>query len=70
MLFWYLVASLEVPEDGAIVEEGEVGHVLALLELGRVDLPQLGRLELLLLQNICQNIFETSLKTAFFPNNV
>ena len=31
-----LVASLQVPEDGGIVEEGQVDHVLALLELRRV----------------------------------
>ena len=31
-----LVASLQVPEDGGVVEEGQVDHVLALLELGRV----------------------------------
>ena len=32
-----LVAGLQVPEDGGVVEEGEVDHVLALLKLGRVD---------------------------------
>ena len=32
-----LVAGLQVPEDGGIVEEGQVDHVLALLEFGRVD---------------------------------
>ena len=32
-----LVARLQVPEDGGIVEEGQVDHVLALLEFGRVD---------------------------------
>ena len=31
-----LVACLQVPEDGGIVEEGQVDHVLALLKLGRV----------------------------------
>ena len=36
-----LVSGLEIPEDRGVVEEGQVGHVLALLELGRVDLPQL-----------------------------
>ena len=32
-----LVAGLQVPEDGSIVEEGQVDHVLALLELGWVN---------------------------------
>ena len=32
-----LVAGLQVPEDGRVVEESQVDHVLALLELGRVD---------------------------------
>ena len=32
-----LVAGLQVPEDGGVVEESQVDHVLALLELGRVD---------------------------------
>ena len=32
-----LVASLQVPEDGGVIEEGQVDHVLALLKLGRVD---------------------------------
>ena len=32
-----LVASLQIPEDRSIVEEGQVDHVLALLKLGRVD---------------------------------
>ena len=32
-----LVASLQVPEDGGIVEEGQVDHVLALLKLWGVD---------------------------------
>ena len=31
-----LVAGLQVPEDGGVVEVGQVDHVLALLELGRV----------------------------------
>merc|ERR1719195_2183612 len=33
-----LVTGLQVPEDGGVVEEGQVDHVLALLKLGRVDL--------------------------------
>merc|ERR1719412_287017 len=40
-----LVASLQVPEDGGVIEEGQVDHVLHLLELGRVDLAHLGSLE-------------------------
>ena len=31
-----LVASLQVPEDRRVVEESQVDHVLALLELGGV----------------------------------
>ena len=43
-----LVAGLQVPEDGGVVEEGQVHHVLALLELGRVHLRKfVRRLELL-----------------------
>ena len=30
------IASLQVPEDGSVVEEGQVDHVLALLKLRRV----------------------------------
>ena len=40
-----LVAGLQVPEDGGVVEVSQVDHVLALLELGRVDLAQLLGLE-------------------------
>ena len=36
-----LISGLQVPEDGGIVEEGQVDHVLALLKLGRVDSPHL-----------------------------
>ena len=32
------VSRLEIPQDGSFVEVGEIGHVLTLLELGRVDL--------------------------------
>ena len=38
-----LVAHLQVVEDRGIVEESQVGHVLAFLKLGRVDLANLGR---------------------------
>ncbi len=40
-----LVTDLQVVEDGGVIEEGQVGHVLALLELRWVDLPNLSRLE-------------------------
>merc|ERR1719328_702165 len=40
-----LVAGLQVPEDGGVVEVGQVDHVLALLELGRVDTADLSSLE-------------------------
>ena len=40
-----LEAHLQVPEDRSIIEEGQVGHVLTLLKLGRIDLPQLLALE-------------------------
>ena len=36
-----LVAALQVPEHGRIVEESEVDHVLAFLKFWRVDLPNL-----------------------------
>ena len=44
-----LVAGLQVPEDGGVVEEGQVDHVLALLELRRVDPAHVGGLEVELL---------------------
>ena len=31
-----LVAGLQVPEDGGVVEEGQIDHVLTLLKLRRV----------------------------------
>ena len=40
-----LVADLQVMEHRSIIEEGQVGHVLTLLKLGRIDLPQLLALE-------------------------
>ena len=39
-----LVAGLQVPEDGRVVEEGQVDHVLAFLKLGWVDPANLGLL--------------------------
>merc|ERR1719430_2020275 len=40
-----LVASLQVPEHGGVVEVGQVDHVLALLKLGRVDATNAASLE-------------------------
>ena len=44
-----LVPGFQVVEDGGVVEEGQVGHVVAFLELGRVDGPALLGLERLFL---------------------
>ena len=44
------VALLEVVEHGGVVEVGQVGHVLALLILGRVHLLHLLLLNALLLE--------------------
>jgi hypothetical protein len=38
-----LVADLQVMEDRSIIQEGQVGHVLTFLKLGRVDLTNLSR---------------------------
>ena len=35
------ISDLQVPKDGGVVEVGQVGHVLAAVELGRVDLAHL-----------------------------
>ena len=40
------IALLEVEEDGGLVEVSQVGHVLAAVVLGRVDLPNHVLLEL------------------------
>jgi hypothetical protein len=40
-----LVAGLEIPEDGSVIEESQVDHVLAFLKLGRIDLSNLGTLQ-------------------------
>ena len=40
-----LVAGLQVPEDRGVIEEGQVDHVLALLELGWVDSTHISCLE-------------------------
>merc|ERR1719420_768414 len=39
-----LVTGLQVPEDGSIIEEGQVDHVLNFLELGWIDLATLSSL--------------------------
>ena len=36
-----LVPGLQVPEDRGVVQERQVSHVFALLELGRVDLQKI-----------------------------
>ena len=45
-----LVARLEVPQHRRLVQVGQVGHVLALFELGRVHLGDLVALEALFLK--------------------
>ena len=40
-----LIAGLQVPEDGGVVEVGQVDHVLALLKLGGVDATNLTSLK-------------------------
>ena len=55
-----LVAGLQVPEDGGVVEEGQVDHVLALLELRRVDSTHVGGLEVELLVGNRHDHLETS----------
>jgi len=39
-----LVSGLQVPEDRGVIEEGQVDHVLDLLELGRIDFADLSSL--------------------------
>lgn len=56
IIFSDLISSFQIPEDRGIVEESKVSHVLTLLELGRVYLPNLGRLELLFLKKKFSNI--------------
>ena len=57
-----LVAGLQVPEDGGVVEEGQVDHVLALLELRRVDPAHVGGLEVELLVSNRHNHLDTGSK--------
>ena len=40
-----LITGLQVPEDGGVVEVGQVDHVLALLKLGGVDATNLTSLK-------------------------
>ena len=40
-----LITGLQVPEDGGVVEVGQVDHVLALLKLGGVDATNLASLQ-------------------------
>jgi hypothetical protein len=40
-----LVSGFQVVKDGGVVEEGQVGHVLTFLKLGRIHLTDLGRRE-------------------------
>ena len=50
-----LVPGLQVPEDGRVVEEGQVDHVLAFLELRRVDPANLSLL-------VCELLVSNSLR--------
>jgi hypothetical protein len=50
-----LVASLQVPEDRSIIKESEIDHVLTLLKLGRVNLPNFRGLMGELLMRHCHN---------------
>ena len=43
------ISDLQVPEDGGVIEVGQVGHILAAIELGGVDLAHLVLLVHLLL---------------------
>ena len=45
-----LIARFQVPQDRRLIQVGQVGHVLALLKLGRIDLPNQLRLEGLFLK--------------------
>lgn len=51
------VSGTQVPQDGRIVEEGQVGHVFGLLELRRVHF-----LELILLQGLDDALAEGDLR--------
>ena len=44
------IPLLQVEQDGGVIEIGQVGHVLALLKLGWIDLTNLSLLESLFLQ--------------------
>ena len=67
-----LVASLQVPEDGGVVEEGQVDHVLALLELGRVDPAHLRLLvrELLVTDSLGSSVNRSCLQSLLLQRNI
>merc|ERR1719270_1179328 len=52
-----LVTGLQVPEDGSIIEEGQVDHVLDFLKLWRIDLANLSSLVGELLMSDTNNTF-------------
>ena len=52
-----LVTSLQIPEDGGIIEEGQIDHVLTLLKLGRVDFANFSTLMCELLMAHSDNTF-------------
>ena len=67
-----LVAGLQVPEDGRVVEEGQVDHVLALLELGRVDPANLRLLvgELLVTDSLGSSVNRSCLQSLLLQRNI
>ena len=67
-----LVAGLQVPEDGRVVEEGQVDHVLALLELGRVDPAHLRLLvrELLVTDSLGSSVNRSCLQSLLLQRNI
>ena len=67
-----LVAGLQVPEDGRVVEEGQVDHVLALLELGRVDPASLRLLvgELLVTDSLGSSVNRSCLQSLLLQRNI
>ena len=67
-----LVASLQVPEDRSIVKESEVDHVLALLELGRVDPAHLRLLvrELLVTDSLGSSVNRSCLQSLLLQRNI
>ena len=67
-----LVAGLQVPEDGGVVEEGQVDHVLALLELRRVDPAHLRLLvrELLVTDSLGSSVNRSCLQSLLLQRNI